>query len=233
MIDSMADISHRDPTRIAGFTLGPDKALKASARLWFLVAVIGQWIFVYYVVAFYGGAAVQGDLEAWNKAIPHAYIAGATAGNVAIATHLFLAVIIIVGGPLQLMLGAILTGDGPRQLNSKIRAYAAPFHHWNGRIYIPTVIITSLAGLYMIWIRGTVGGLVQHVGISLDGVLIILFAAIALRYAIARDIAIHRRWALRLFLVVSGVWFIRAHRRWMALPRAMSPSPRIFSWPSL
>ena len=107
------------------------------------------------------------------------------------------------------MLGAILTGDGPRQLNSKIRAYAAPFHHWNGRIYIPTVIITSLAGLYMIWIRGTVGGLVQHVGISLDGVLIILFAAIALRYAIARDIAIHRRWALRLFLVVSGVWFIR------------------------
>jgi len=35
------------------------------------------------------------------------------------------------------------------------------------------------------------------------------FAVIALRYAIARDIDTHRRWALRTFLVVNGVWFFR------------------------
>ena len=38
-----------------------DKALRGAATTWFLAAVIGQWIFVYYVAAFYGGAAVQGD----------------------------------------------------------------------------------------------------------------------------------------------------------------------------
>jgi hypothetical protein len=39
--------------------------------------------------------------------------------------------------------------------------------------------------------------------------LIILFAALALRAALARDFKTHRRWALRLFLVVSGSWFFR------------------------
>ncbi len=33
-------------------------ALKTTVRCWFLVAVMGQWMFVYYI-AFYGGAAVQ------------------------------------------------------------------------------------------------------------------------------------------------------------------------------
>ena len=40
-------------------------------------------------------------------------------------------------------------------------------------------------------------------------VLIWLFAALALRSALARDFRTHRRWALRLFLVVSAVWFFR------------------------
>ena len=29
-----------------------DKAAKAAARLWVLVAIIGQWAFLYYIVAF-------------------------------------------------------------------------------------------------------------------------------------------------------------------------------------
>ena len=36
-----------------------------------------------------------------------------------------------------------------------------------------------------------------------------LCASMALRHAVARDFVRHRRWALRLFLVVSGVWFFR------------------------
>ena len=34
-------------------------------------------------------------------------------------------------------------------------------------------------------------------------------AAMAVRYALARKFGVHRRWALRLFLLVSGVWFFR------------------------
>ena len=47
-----------------------------------------------------------------------------------------------------------------------------------------------------------------HVG-EVPLALIIVCACFAVRYAIARDIRNHRRWALRLFMVVSGVWFLR------------------------
>ena len=40
-------------------------------------------------------------------------------------------------------------------------------------------------------------------------ILIIIFAVLAFRTAISRDFIAHRRWALRLFLVVNGVWFFR------------------------
>ena len=78
-----------------------DKTLKTAATFWFLVAVLGQWVFVYYIVTFYGNSAVQGDFEAWNKVLPHGIIPGDTMGNVAIAMHLFLAAVITVGGPLH------------------------------------------------------------------------------------------------------------------------------------
>jgi hypothetical protein len=64
--------------------------------------------------------------------------------------------------------------------------------------------------LYLNVIRGgTPGGFLQHATIDLDAILILIFAALALRYALARNIAVHRRWAVRLFLAVSGVWFFR------------------------
>src|SRR6266850_2494710 len=67
----------------------------------------------------------------------------------------------------------------------------------------------SIAGLYMTWIRGSVGDIFQHLGSSLNAVLIMLCAALALRYAVARDFKTHRRWALRLFLGGSGSWCLR------------------------
>jgi hypothetical protein len=70
-------------------------------------------------------------------------------------------------------------------------------------------VVTSCVGLYMVWIRGSIGGLIQHLGISLDALLIILFSVLTLRYAIARKFRTHRRWALRLFMAASAVWFFR------------------------
>lgn len=51
--------------------------------------------------------------------------------------------------------------------------------------------------------------MVQHLGVSLNALLILLGVVMALRFAVARDFSAHRRWALRLFLLVSGVWFFR------------------------
>lgn len=67
----------------------------------------------------------------------------------------------------------------------------------------------TIAGLYMIWTRGTVGDLVTQLAISGDGMLILICAAFALRFAMACNFTRHRRWALRLFMVASAVWFFR------------------------
>ena len=170
-------------------------ALQWSVRCWYAVTVLGQLMFVSYLLAVYGGAVIRGRLEGWNVVMPHAYVPGASMGNFAIGAHLLVAAVIMLGGALQLL---------PR-----LRALAPRFHRWNGRVYLAGAVVGSLSGLYMMWGRGTVGDMVQHLGTSLNAILILACAALALRMALLRDIAAHRRWALRLFLCVSGVWFFR------------------------
>jgi hypothetical protein len=173
-----------------------DIALKTAAGFWFVVVLIGQLFFAFSIASFYGLPAFRGNWHAWNKTMTHGYTPGFLVGNAVVAIHLASAVIIILGGAIQLI---------PR-----IRQRAPAFHRWNGRIYMVFAFTVSLAGLYMLWFRGAVGGVSQHVAQSLDAVLIMLCAAMALRYALARDFSTHRRWALRLYLVVSASLFVRA-----------------------
>jgi tetratricopeptide (TPR) repeat protein len=173
-----------------------DNALKAAAGFWFVVTVLGQLVFAFTVASFYGLAAARGNWQQWNKTMTHGHTPGHPMGNLAVAIHLSSAVIILLSGAIQLI--------------PQIRHRAPSFHRWNGRIYFVTAFAISLAGLYMLWFRGTVGDLSQHLGQSLDAILIMLCAIMALRYALARDFKTHRRWALRLFMVVSASLFIRA-----------------------
>lgn len=172
-----------------------DKALVKTAQSWFLVAVIGQWVFVYYLVVFYLGSAIQGNLEAWNNIAAEAYTPGKFLDNLAFAVHVGLAILIMIAGPLQLI--------------PTVRKIFPTFHRWSGRAYLVAIIFTSLAGLFMVWVKGMERGLLQDLGLSLDAVLIFVFAFFTLRYALAGNIAVHRRWALRLFMAVNAVWFFR------------------------
>jgi hypothetical protein len=172
-----------------------DNALKASARLWFFVAVIGQLMLAAYVALFYGSTALQGHIEAWNRVLTRGYIRGDSAGNAAMIVHLLAAVVLTVGGAILLI--------------PQVREWIPAFHRWTGRVYLLTALAGSITGLYMTWIRGTRGDVSQHVGGSLNAVLIILCAVFALRSAITRRFSAHRRWVLRLFMVVSGAWFYR------------------------
>jgi hypothetical protein len=196
-------------------------ALKASVAFWYLATVIGQVIFVAYVLAVYGGAVVAGDLAGWNKVMPHGYVPGDSAGNVAIGVHLLMAAVIMLGGALQLL--------------PALRARAPRFHRWNGRIYLAGAAFASVSGLYMIWFRGTVGDVSQHIGTSVNALLILAFAAMALKRALGRDFAAHRRWALRLFLSVSGVWFFRVGLMfWIAVNGGPAGfDPKTFTGPFL
>ncbi len=210
-------------------------ALQRAAMFWFVTAVVGQWIFAYYTVVFYGGSAVRGDVEAVNKNLIHGIIPGDHIGNLMVITHLVLAAIITFGGPLQIILGAVLTDARRFKRVPNIRATTALVHRFNGRIYMMTALLISVGGLHMIWTRGTIGGLAQHIAISLNAILIIVFAVISLRYAIKGKIQKHKQWALRLFLAVSGVWFFRVGLMlWMSIhQRPVGYDPATFTGPFL
>jgi hypothetical protein len=170
-----------------------DTTLKSAARFWFAVTVLGQVVFAFTVASFYALTALRGDYHKWN--FTNGYVPGFSMGNTAVLMHVASAVIIMLAGAVQLV--------------PQIRNHFPVFHRWNGRIYMLTAVTLSVAGLYMTWIRGSVGDLSVHLGSTLNAVLIWLCGGMALRYALAHDFKTHRRWALRFFLVVSASWFFR------------------------
>lgn len=203
------------PAAIAG------RALGAAAVFWFVVVVLGQLIFVGYIAGFYGRAALRGDFDAWNKVLPHGYVPGDTFGNAVLGAHLAFAIVITLGGALQ--------------LTPAIRRIAPRFHRWNGRVYLFSALLMSVGGFVMGLTRTTVGGLAQHIALDINAALILVFAALALRHAMARRFDAHRRWALRLFLAVSGVWFFRVGlMAWLlANQKPVGFDPVTFSGPFL
>jgi hypothetical protein len=173
-----------------------DKSLRAAARFWFVVALVGQFAFALSVAAFYGLTALRGNFQAWNKVLANGYEAGATMGNAALAGHILFATVISIAGALQLIPG--------------IRNRFPVFHRWNGRLFVLAAFTQAISGIYLTLSgRRLVGDTTQHVVSVFGAVLIMFCAGMALRYAMARDFTTHRRWALRLFLVASGSWFIR------------------------
>jgi uncharacterized membrane protein len=170
-----------------------DTALKAAARFWFAVTVVGQVVFGITVASFYALTALRGDYHKWN--FTHGYVPGVSMGNTAVVMHVASAAVIMLAGAVQLV--------------PQIRNRFPIFHRWNGRIYMLAAVTLSVAGVYMTWFRGSVGDLSVHLGSTLNAGLIWLCGGMALRYALARDFKTHRRWALRFFLVVSASWFFR------------------------
>jgi uncharacterized membrane protein len=170
-------------------------ALKSAAGCWFLVAVIGQWAFLYYIVAFYGPSTFTGNFQAWTKNtfLRMSYVPGDTAGNLAFAAHALLAAVIAFGGAIQLI--------------PQIRTRALSVHRWIGRVFLITALGLSVSGLYMEWVRGDRGS--DALAITLNAVLIILFVSLAWRSVRRREISTHRRWALRTYLVANAQWFTR------------------------
>ncbi len=119
-----------------------DTALKAAARFWFVVTVIGQLIFAFAVASFYGSYGAARGL-ALRGSFTNGYVPGDTMGNFAVAMH-------VVRPSSSCSPGAI-------QLVPQIRKRFPAFHRWNGRVYMLTAVTLSVAGLYMTWVRGSVG----------------------------------------------------------------------------
>ena len=189
------------------------RVLSLAAAAWCVVAVCGQVLFAMYVAVFYGGALLAGQPERWNAVVPHAWMPGQTTANLSLSAHLLLAMLILVSGALQLV--------------PQVRQRLPALHRWNGRFYLIAALLMGGGGMVMVWTRETPGDTLAHVLVSVNGALIVGFALAAWRMAVARRIDTHRRWALRLWLAVGGVWFFRLGlTAWLVLnqgPRGFDP----------
>lgn len=199
------------------------KAINNAAKFWFAAVLVGQAIFSYYIVAFYYTATINQDIEHFNRIMPAGFIEGDFWGNVAVVAHVVFAAIITIGGLMQLI--------------PIIRQKLPALHRWNGRLYILVAFIMSLSGAFMILTRWDkiFGSTIGHTTLMINGLIIMVCAVLAIKYARNRQFAVHRRWALRLFIAVSGVWFFRIGlMAWLTFHgEPVGFDPRTFTGPFL
>jgi hypothetical protein len=179
------------------FRLPPaPRALDLAAVLWFIAATMGQWAFVLFILLFFSPPLFSGDLQALNDK-PHitGYVPGDTLGNLQLLLHVYLAAAVTLAGALQLL--------------PALRRRWPAVHRWNGRLFLGAAVLATLSGFYLTFVRGSQLNLASTISIACNGVLILLFAVLAWRSAHRRDFAEHRRHALRAYLLVNGVWFLR------------------------
>jgi len=183
----------------------PNHILAWSGRAWFTVAAIGQLAFIGFIIAFYYTSTFAGDFAAWNtKPLVKGFQAGDTSGNLMFAAHVLMA--------------GIMTPTGVIQLIPRIRSRAPALHRLSGRIFVVLACALALGGLWLGWFRDTRLSPISAYAIALDAVLILAFAVPTVAFALRRNFAKHQRWAMRLFLVASGVWFMRiAIMAWLIL----------------
>ena len=197
------------------------KAMQWAVSAWLSVALLGQLIFASYVIALYGGSALAGRFEQWNAVTPRGWRADDIVGNLVFGSHVMFTVVIVMGGLIQLL--------------PALRRWSSSLHRWNGRLYVGAAVVLALGGVVMILTRGAVGGIWQQLGTSVNGLAILICAMLAWQYARRGNLVQHRRWALRLFLCVSGVFFFRIGlMAWLAAFQApVGFDPKTFSGPFL
>jgi len=111
------------------------------------------------------------------------------------AVHVLFAVVMILGGSLQLI--------------EKLRTKYSAFHRYNGRVFVVLACCISFAGMYLMIVRGTVGNTLMHALTMFGGLVVIVSSIFAVKTARARNFNAHQRWAIRLYLAANGVLFFR------------------------
>lgn len=173
----------------------PNRVLENSKKIWFICLLIAQICFVIYLALGYGLTGVTTGISGWNSLNSTAYVANDATGNFMYAAHVLLAIVMIIGGSLQLI--------------PSIRTKHPRFHRYNGRIFVLLACTISMAGMYLMIVRGTVGNLLMHSLTMFGGGMVILSSIFAVLAARKRNINSHKIWAIRLYLVANGVLFFR------------------------
>lgn len=167
----------------------------SRTRWWWIAAILLG-------VPLVGGFVLHSISFGWRGTTPpwpdsYLFIADGAAVNAIVALHM--------------MLGATAMLLIPFQLVATIRIRWPAVHRVCGRLVIAGAVATAIGGLLYIAVRGTKGGWPMDTGFLLYGALMIIAAVQTVSHAMARRIARHRRWALRLLVLLMGSWLYRAH----------------------
>ena len=138
-----------------------------------------------------GGAALQGN------SVARGYLGGTGLSDIAIFGHM--------------ITGALITGLAFVQWAGPIRHYAPKVHRLSGRLLAGLALVTGIAGLVYISMRGTIGGTEMNLGFSVYGALVALCAVQTARFAWLGETVRHRRWGTRLIILCLGSWLYRVH----------------------
>ncbi|WP_170382045.1 DUF2306 domain-containing protein [Ruegeria atlantica] len=122
---------------------------------------------------------------------------GQSVGNAAMMLHILTGTILVALAPLQLIRG--------------IRQRYNRLHRALGGVLIALALITGLAGMTYIPLRGTIGGPVMSVAFFLYGLCLFTSALMLARMARTRNREGHWAWGLRLFWLALGSWLYRLH----------------------
>ncbi|KPH94176.1 hypothetical protein AMS58_13735 [Pseudoalteromonas porphyrae] len=173
----------------------PNTLLNNSKKIWFTCLLMAQICFVTYLALGYGLTGITTGISGWSRLNSTAYVASDPIGNSMYAVHVLLAIVMIIGGSLQLI--------------PAIRAKYTKFHRYNGRVFVMLACTISVAGMYLMIARGTVGNTLMQGLTIFGGCVVILSSILAVRAAKKRNISLHKIWAIRLYLAANGVLFFR------------------------
>ncbi len=157
------------------------------------VAWLSGCLFALYILAFYGGALLDGAIGPGQLA--RMFDPAALRASIGIGLHL--------------LAGAVLLLLGPMQLIGALRKRWPTLHRWGGRVYASAAMLAGAGGLAFILAKGTLGGTQMDIAFAIYGLALMLAAGNTLRHARARRFGSHRAWAIRLFALVIGSWLYR------------------------
>lgn len=146
--------------------------------------------FAIYAASF-GFRAVRADISATTYLIAR----GAPVSNGAMAGHM--------------LAGAAITALVPLQIARPVRERWPALHRWTGRLIATLAIAAGIGGLAFVLVRGTIGGMPMDAGFGLYGLLLLGTALATPVFAARGEIARHRRWALRLTVLILASWSFR------------------------
>lgn len=112
---------------------------------------------------------------------------------------------------IHMLIGAVITVLAPLQIWAGLRRKRPKLHRHIGRTLVSLAFPTAFGEFGYIALRGTIGGVAMDIAFAAYGALLILAAAQTIRFAHARNITRHNRWAMRFFFLIIGSWIYRVH----------------------